>query len=74
MERESQSADEVSEEHHPLVEFQSRNNLTRIGSRCAMSVAKYLASRSFVVSSSETEEAIHLPPAPDMFGMVVRRR
>lgn len=39
-----------------------------------MSAAKYPASRSFVMSSSVTEEAIHLPPAPDMFGMVVRRR
>ena len=29
--------------------------------------AKYPAARSFVMSSSLTEEAIHLPPTPDMF-------
>ena len=40
------------------------------GSRCAMFVVKYPASRSFLMSSFVTEEAIHLPPAPDMFGDV----
>ena len=35
------------------------------GSRWAISWAKYPASRSFVMSFSVTEEAIHLPCAPD---------
>ena len=38
------------------------------GSRCAISAAKYLAPRKFLMCPYMTEEAIHLPPAPDMFG------
>ena len=38
------------------------------GSRCAMSLDRYPAPRSFSMCPSVTEEAIHLPPAPDMFG------
>ena len=34
-----------------------------------MSTDRYPASRSFLLSSFLTEEAIHLPPALDMFGM-----
>ena len=44
------------------------------GSRCAISVARYPASRSFVMFSSVMEEAIHLPPTPDMFGVFLRRK
>src|SRR3954470_2888510 len=44
------------------------------GSRCAISAARYPAPRSFVMSSSVTEETIHLPPAPDMLGVVLRRK
>ena len=44
------------------------------GSRCAISAARYPAPRSFVMFSSVTEETIHLPPAPDMFGVVLRRK
>ena len=36
------------------------------GSLCAMLSARYPASRSLVMFSSMTEEAIHLPPALDM--------
>src|SRR3990170_6709042 len=44
------------------------------GSRWAISLAKYPASRSFVMSFSLMEEAIHLPCAsdPDMVGMLLR--
>ena len=38
------------------------------GSRCAMSLDKYLAFLSFLMCPSVTEETIHLPPAPDMTG------
>ena len=39
-----------------------------------MSLARYLASWSFLMSSFLTEEAIHLPPAPDLdiFGVLLR--
>ena len=40
------------------------------GSRCAISAARYPASHSFVMFSSIMEETIHLPPAPDMLGVV----
>ena len=39
-----------------------------------MSADKYPAPRSFVMFSSVTEETIHLPPAPDMLGVVLRRK
>ena len=38
------------------------------GSRCAMSLDKYPALRSFWICPSVTEEAIHLPPALDIVG------
>ena len=39
--------------------------------QCAISVAKYPASQSSLMFSSVTEEAIHLPcaPDPDMAGV-----
>ena len=42
-----------------------------VGSRWAMSAAKYPASRSSLTFPSMTEEAIHLPcaPDPDMAGV-----
>ena len=45
-----------------------------VESRWAISWAKYPASRSCVMSFSVTEEAIHLPcaPDPDMFGVLSR--
>ncbi len=38
------------------------------GSRCAMSSDKYPAFLNFLICPSVMEEAIHLPPAPDMVG------
>ena len=40
------------------------------GSRCAISGARYPASRNFFMFSFVMEETIHLPPAPDMLGVV----
>ena len=37
-------------------------------SRCAMSLCRYPAFLNFLMCPSVTEEAIHLPPAPDMAG------
>ena len=44
------------------------------GSRCAMLLDKYPALHNFWICSSVTEEAIHLPPALDMFGKILQRR
>ena len=44
------------------------------GSRCAMLLDKYPAFLSFLMCPSVTEETIHLPPAPDIFGVVLRRK
>ena len=70
MEGESQSADKVGKENYPVMGFGRRDDLPASDSRCAMSAARYPASRSFVMFSSMMEETIHLPPAPDMLGVV----
>ena len=70
VEGKSQSADEVSKKNHPLVGSGVGTICPASGSRCAMSAARYPASRSFVLFSSVTGETIHLPPAPDMLGVV----
>ena len=53
-----QSAEEVVEENYPLMGFWGRDDLPRSGQPM----------RSFLMFPSMIEEAIHLPPAPDMFG------
>ena len=68
VEREAQSAEEMGEEHHPLMGPRSGDELPLLGSRCAMSLARYPAFLSFLMCPSVTEETIHLPPAPDMAG------
>ena len=70
VEGKSQSADEEGKKNYPLMGFGRRDDLPASGSRCVMSAARYPASRSFVMFSSMTEETIHLPPAPDMLGVV----
>ena len=66
----SQSADEVGKKNYPLMGFGRRDELPCIRSRCAISTARYPAARSFVMSSTVTEETFNLPPAPDMTGVV----
>ena len=68
MEGKPQSTEEVVEENYPLVRFRGRNDLPAAGSRCAILTAKYPAPRIFLMCRSVMEEAIHLPPAPDMIG------
>ena len=70
VEGKSQSADEVGKENHPLMGSGVGMICPASGSRCAISAARYPAPRSFVMFSSVTEETIHLPPAPDMLGVV----
>ena len=74
VEGKSQPTDEMGKEYNPFVGSGVGTICPAPGSRCAISAARYPASRSFVMSSSVTEEAIHLPPAPDMFGMALRRK
>ena len=68
MKWEAQSAEEMGEKHDPLMGPGVGMSSPSSGSRCAMSLAKYPVSRSFWICPSVTEEAIHLPPAPDMVG------
>ena len=70
VEGKSQSADEVGKEN--TLSWGSGEGMIcpASGSRCAISAARYPASRNFAMCSSVTEETIHLPPAPDMLGVV----
>ena len=68
VEREAQSAEEMGEEHHPLMGPRVVMSCPFSGSRYAMSLDKYPAFLSFLMCPSVTEETIHLPPAPDMAG------
>ena len=68
MERESQSAEEMGEEYHPLMGLGVGMSCPSSGSRCSMSSGRYPALLSFLTSPSLTEETIHLPPAPDIVG------
>ena len=55
----------MREEYNPLVGFRSRDDLSPVGRLWLIFLARYPASRSFLISFSRTVEAIHLPPAPD---------
>ena len=68
MEWEAQSAEEMGKEYYPLMGPGGGDELPSSGSRCAMSLDRYPALRSFLMYPSITEEAIHLPPAPDIVG------
>ena len=68
VEREDQSAEEMGEEHHPLMGPRVGVRCPSSGSRCAMSLDKYPAFLSLLMCPSVTEETIHLPPASDMAG------
>ena len=68
VEREAQSAEEMGEEHHPLMRPGVGTSCPSSGSRCAMSLCRYPAFLNFLMCPYVTEEAIHLPPAPDMAG------
>ena len=70
VEWEAQSAEEMREEHHPLMGPRAGMRCPSSGSRCVMSLDKYPAFLSFLMCPSVTEETIHLPLAPDMFGVV----
>ena len=60
----------MGEEYHPLMGLGVGMSCPASGSRCAISVARYPATRNFAMCSSVTEETIHLPPALDMLGVV----
>ena len=66
--RKTQSAEEMGKKNDPLMGPGVGMSCPASGSRCAMSLDKYPAFLSFLICPSVTEEAIHLPPAPDMIG------
>ena len=70
----AQSAEEVGKKNDPLMGPGGGDELPLIWDRCVMLLDKYPAFLGFLICPSVTEEAIHLPPAPDMFGMASRRR
>ena len=66
--RKTQSIEEMGKKNNPLMGPGGGDELPISGSRCAMSSDKYPAFLIFLICPSVTEEAIHLPPAPDMIG------
>ena len=74
MKRKAQSAKKMMDEHYPLAGLWSGDDLFLSGSRWAVSLARYPASRSSLMFFSMTEEAMHLPYAldPDMVGVLSR--
>ena len=63
-----QSTEEVVEEDYPLVRFRGRNDLPRSGQPMHDIHGQVSGSAQLLDVPSVTEEAIHLPPAPDMIG------
>ena len=68
MKWEAQSAEEMGKKYYPLMGPGVGTSSPSSGSRCAMSLDRYPVLRSFWMCHSITEEAIHLPPAPDIVG------
>ena len=68
MKWEAQSAEEMGKKYYPLMGPGVGMSSPSSGSRCAMLLDKYPALRSFWICPSVMEEAIHLPPAPDIVG------
>ena len=66
--RKTQSAEEMGKKNNPLMGPGGGDELPTSGSRMAMSLDKYPAFLRFSICPSVMEEAIHLPPAPDMVG------
>ena len=64
----AQSTEEMGKEYYPLMGLGVGMSSPSSGSRCEISLDKYPALRSFWICPSVTEEAIHLPPAPDIVG------
>ena len=68
VDRKAQSAEEVGKEYYPLMGPGGGDELPLIWEPMRDVVGRYPALLSFLTSPSVTEETIHLPPAPDMFG------
>ena len=61
--------EEMGKEYHPLMGPGGGDEQPLVGEPVrAMSLDKYSALRSFLMCPSVTEEAIHLPPSPDIVG------
>ena len=68
MEWEAQSAEEMGKEYYPLMGPGGGDELPLVGEPVPMSLDRYPVLRSFWMCPSVMEEAIHLPPAPDIVG------
>ena len=66
--RETQSAEEMGEEHHPLMEPGGGDELPLFGKPVRNVVRQASGLPQFFDVSLRDEETIHLPPAPDMAG------
>ena len=66
--RKTQSAEEMGKKNNPLMGPGVGMSCPASGSRCTMLLDKYPAFLRFLICPSVTEEAIHLPPTPDMVG------
>ena len=67
-----QSMEEMRDENYPLIRLWCGDDLLFGREPMAISLARYPASRSSLMFFSMTEEAIHLPcaPDPDMAGVL----
>ena len=66
--REAQSAEEMGKEHHPLMGPGGGDELPLVWKPVCNVVVQVSGVASFWICPSVTEEAIHLPPAPDIVG------
>lgn len=66
-------ADKMGKEHDSLVRLRVGTTCPAGGRRWPIFLARYSASRSFLISFSWTVEAIQMPPAPDsdIFGKLL---
>ena len=70
VERKSQSANEMGKKNYPLMGFGRGDDLPRSWQPVRDIRGQVSSFRNFLMFSSMTEETIHLPPAPDMPGVV----
>ena len=68
MKWEAQSGEEMGKKYYPLMGPGGGDELSLVGEPMRDMLDKYPALRSFWMCPSMTEEAIHLPPAPDIVG------
>ena len=68
MKWEAQSAEEMGKKYYPLMGPGGGDELSLVGEPVRDVAGKISGVASFWIRPSVTEEAIHLPPAPDIVG------